>query len=129
MTPGSHPRRIRAGLLVLLGFLVAGCTATAPVYEGERRERDDVAIVKGLSGGLSGSGVTARIEAVDGEPLEEGAVRVELLPGTYEFVIFCDLRGISRRVETVAELHAGGSSVIGLSLDGEGRPDALIMRQ
>ena len=114
---------------MLLAALLAACAAAEPVYEGERRDRGEVAVVTGLSPlGPLGAGLTARIEAVDGQPLEGGRTRVELLPGRHEFLLRCSAGGTSGIVTTSAELRAGEVYVVALGLGPEGELDSLILR-
>ena len=121
----------RLGLLLVCLLAGSACGTVTPAYEGERLTRSQVAVVRGQGGGGplggGGGGVEARIEAVDGEALEGGSTSLELLPGRYEFVISCAVKGRSRRVTTHAELAAGASYVIAIGLDGGGEPDALIL--
>lgn len=72
------------GLLALL----AGCAAQ-PAYEGERRTRDEVAVVRGDPPVSAGLPVSVRLRKVDARVLKATDWRVELLPGPHVLLVDC----------------------------------------
>src|SRR5687768_15977572 len=73
--------------LVFLALAWAGCTTPqARLYEGSPRERAEVAVLKVQ---WTRSGPSARIETIDGRPVEKGRafaqniLEAELLPGAH----------------------------------------------
>lgn len=121
-------KRVGVGLLWCWLALCCACAAQ-PTYEGARRARDEVAVVRGMSAWSPlDPGVSARVEAVDGVPVEGGATRVEILPGRHELVLYCRWQDQEARVTTEVVLEAGLAYVIAVGFDAAGRPDAVLVR-
>lgn len=130
MPAGRAARVERAGSLpaALLACLVGLACAARPTYEGERLPRADVAVVAGMLGwNPLAPGVTARVEAIDGIRVEGSAVRVEILPGRRELVLFCRWDEHEARIARTVELEAGRTYQIAVGLDDAGRPDAMVV--
>lgn len=112
---------------MLLALPVLACAAR-PTYEGQRLPRTDVAIVAGmLAWNPLAPGVTARVEAIDGVPVEGTSVRVEILPGRRELVLFCRWQDQEARLVRTVELEAGRAYQIAVGVDQDGRPDAMVV--
>lgn len=91
-------------LLVALG----ACTAVQ-TYEGERREREEVARVSGDLPFSAGAPVSVILRQVDGRRLKLGESTVELLPGEHQLLVDCrvaETNDISRHVLEV-DVSAG----------------------
>jgi len=88
----SRPRRPTAlRALLLLVCLTTAC-ATARMYDGEPRPRDEVAVVEGWSGWNPFTSIKVEFLEVDGRPVEGAFTRdVELLPGEHELRVDASL--------------------------------------
>lgn len=96
--------------LVALAFVVAcsGCS-TAQVYEGERRNADEVAHIAGDLRINAGSPLTVILREVDETPLNIGQNAVDVLPGKHRLLIDCKIAetgNVSRHAIDV-EVSAG----------------------
>lgn len=96
--------------LVALALVVAcsGC-ATAQVYDGERRNADEVAHITGDLRINAGSPLTVILREVDETPLNIGQNAVDVLPGKHRLLIDCKIAetgNVSRHAIDV-EVSAG----------------------
>ena len=97
-------RRLAAALLVGL----AGCS-TVQVYEGERREPDEVARISGDYAVTAGAPVTVILRQVDERRLSVGQHAVEVLPGVHRLLVDCriaETESVSRHFID-ADVYAG----------------------
>lgn len=95
-------------LLVLAAALVGGCTTTQS-YDGERRDRDDVAVIRGDFRFNAGAPVAVILRQVDGRALRANERSVEVLPGEHQLLVDCriaETRAITRHAID-AEVVAG----------------------
>ena len=104
--------RCTAGRTVaLLGVLgsLAGCAAQ-PAYDGERRTRDEVAVVRGDPPVSAGLPVSVRLRKVDARVLKATDWRVELLPGSHVLLVDCVTLQPARtqRFEVPVAVEPGG---------------------
>jgi hypothetical protein len=91
-----------------LGALLAGCTVVQG-YEGERRERDEVARISGDFRVTAGAPISVILRQVDGRTLKAGEYAVEVLPGAHTLLVDCriaETEGVSRHSLDV-EVSAG----------------------
>lgn len=74
----------------LVAMLVAlgGCAAQ-PAYEGARRTRDEVAVVRGDPPISAGLPVSLRLRKADARVLKATEWRIELLPGPHVLLVDC----------------------------------------
>lgn len=93
------------GLLVLL----AGCAAQ-PAYDGARRTRDEVAVVRGDPPISAGLPVSVRLRKVDARVLNATDWRVEVLPGPHVLLVDCVTLQPARtqRFEVPVTVEPGG---------------------
>jgi hypothetical protein len=101
-------------------ILAAGCM-TVQSYDGERRERDEVARISGDLRVTAGAPVTVILRQVDGRTLSIGENAVEVLPGAHSLLVDCRIAetgsvsrhaidadvGAGRRYRLVAETSPG----------------------
>ena len=99
------PRRFAVfGVCVLSG----GCT-TVQMYDGERRDRDEVARIQGDYRVTAGAPVSVILRQVDGRTLGVGESAVEVLPGSHKLLVDCRIAetdSVSRHLVD-AETSAG----------------------
>jgi hypothetical protein len=96
--------------IVALGcvLLMGGCTAVQ-LYDGERREPDEVARISGDLRVTAGAPVSVILRQVDGRTLNVGQHTVEVLPGTHSLLADCriaETQRVSRHV-IEADVSAG----------------------
>lgn len=115
--------------LPLLSITVAGCM-TVQSYDGERRERDEVARISGDYRITAGAPVTVILRQVDGRALSIGENSVDVLPGTHQLLVDCRIAetdstsrhaievdvSADRRYRLVADVEAGLRGCSGVSL-------------
>ena len=110
-------------------LLVAGCM-TVQGYDGERRERDEVARISGDLRVTAGAPVTVILRRVDGRQLSVGESSVDVLPGSHKLLVDCRIAetdsvsrhaldvevSADRRYRLVAEAEPGlrGCSAVSL---------------
>jgi hypothetical protein len=66
----------------------SGCT-TVQMYDGERRERDEVARIQGDFRVTAGAPVSVILRQVDDRTLGVGVSAVEVLPGSHNLLVDC----------------------------------------
>jgi hypothetical protein len=86
--------------LIALALVVAcsGC-ATAQLYDGERRNSDEVARITGDLRINAGSPLTLVLRQVDDTPLTIGQNAVDVLPGKHRLLVDCriaEIESVSR---------------------------------
>ena len=97
----------RVALLFLCSS--AGGCMTVQSYDGERRERDEVARISGDMRVTAGAPVTVILRQVDGRTLSIGENAVEVLPGSHTLLVDCRIAetGSVSRHAIEAEVSAG----------------------
>lgn len=97
-------RLLVASLIVCL----AGC-GTARVYDGERREPDEVARIIGDYPITAGAPVTVTLRQVDDRKVGLGENAVEVLPGVHRLLVDCRIAETERvsRHFIDADVYAG----------------------
>lgn len=88
--------------------LLTGC-GSLRAYEGERRDRSEVAVIAGDFRFTAGAPVSLILRRVDDWEVGAQHHAVEVLPGKHEFLIDCSVRETRRttRHEVVATVAAG----------------------
>lgn len=115
--------------IALLSLCAAGC-ATVQSYDGERRERDEVARISGDYRITAGAPVSVILRQVDGRTLGIGESSVDVLPGAHKLLVDCRIAetdsvsrhaievdvSADRRYRLVAEVEPGlrGCSAVSL---------------
>jgi len=102
---------MRAATLIAFMALTCNGCLTASMYEGEKRDRDEVARITGDPRFTAGTPVTVILRQVDGRALNVGQSSVEVLPGTHQLLVDCRIAETSSvtRHTLEAEVSAGGS--------------------
>jgi hypothetical protein len=110
---GACAEARRRGLrmhLAIFGVCVASCgCTTVQMYDGERRERDEVAKIQGDYRITAGAPVSVILRQVDGRTLGVGESAVEVLPGSHKLLVDCRIAetdSVSRHL-IEAETSAG----------------------
>jgi hypothetical protein len=100
----------QAAFIALAALTCTGCL-TAPMYEGEKRGRDEVAHIAGDPRVTAGTPVTAILRQVDGRTLNVGQSSVDVLPGVHKLLVDCRIAETSSvtRHTIDAEVSAGSS--------------------
>lgn len=115
--------------LPLLSISLTGCM-TVQSYDGERRERDEVARISGDYRITAGAPVTVILRQVDGRTLNMGQTSVDVLPGTHQLLVDCRIAetdsvsrhaievevSADRRYRLLAEVEPGLRGCSGVSL-------------
>lgn len=78
-------------LLALALFVVCSGCGTAQVYDGPRRDADEVARITGDLRINAGSPLTIVLREVDNTPLNIGQNAVDVLPGKHRFLVDCKI--------------------------------------
>jgi hypothetical protein len=94
---------------ILCICVVSGGCATVQMYDGERRESDEVARIQGDYPVTAGAPVSVILRQVDGRTLGVGDIAVEVLPGSHKLLVDCriaETNSVSRHLID-AETSAG----------------------
>jgi hypothetical protein len=97
-------------LLLALGSIVicSGCM-TAQVYDGAKRESDEIARISGDPPITAGAPLSVILRMVDGQKLNVGQTSVDVLPGTHTLLVDCRIAETKRttRHSLDVEVFAG----------------------
>ena len=100
--------KTRFAVIALVGVACGGC-ATVQLYDGPRRDADEVARITGDMSINAGSPMTIVLREVDDTPLNVGQNSVEVLPGKHRVLADCriaETQSVSRH-SIDAEVAAG----------------------
>jgi hypothetical protein len=110
---GVRAEARRSGLplrfAIFCACVVSGGCTTVQMYDGERRERDEVARIQGDYRVTAGAPVSVILRQVDDRTLSVGESAVEVLPGNHKLLVDCRIAetdSVSRHVVD-AETSAG----------------------
>jgi hypothetical protein len=97
-------------LILALCLTCSGCM-TASMYDGEKRERDELARISGDLRVTAGTPVTVILRQVDGRTLNLGQSSVDVLPGAHKLLVDCRIAETSSvtRHTVDADVSAGAS--------------------
>lgn len=103
-----NTRAVALANTCMLVLACASCT-TAQMYDGARRERDDVARISGDYMITAGAPVSVILRQVDGRTLSLGQHAVDVLPGPHRLLVDCRVAETDSvtRHEIEAEVAAG----------------------
>lgn len=88
------------GCAVLAAVLVGGCMSVQ-LYEGPKRDRNEVARISGDPVVTAGSPVTVVLRQVDGQDIAVTQTTVEVLEGQHKLLVDCriaETKSVSRHV-------------------------------
>ncbi|WP_116807164.1 hypothetical protein [Steroidobacter cummioxidans] len=91
-------KSFQATLLASTAILVSGCMS-AQLYDGPKRDRDEVARITGDPVVTAGSPVTVILRQVDGRDIGMTQTTVEVLEGTHNLLVDCriaETKAVSR---------------------------------
>jgi hypothetical protein len=108
----KYQRPLSACALVLL----AGCT-TYRAYDGEPRERDEIAIIVGDYRINAGLPITLLLRQVDGQRLEVQHRGVAVLPGDHTLLVDCVIRETSSTTRHEIEVSVAAGRRYGLTAE------------
>lgn len=98
---------LRSGVLAL-ALLCGGCM-TVQMYDGPKRDRDEVARISGDLRVTAGAPLSVILRQVDGRSLNVGQSSVEVLPGSHKLLVDCKIAetdSVTRHAVEV-EVYAG----------------------
>jgi len=88
----------RLGSIAMLVIAASGCTSVQ-LYDGPRRDRDEVARITGDPVVTAGSPITVVLRQVDGQDIGLTRTSVEVLEGAHELLVDCriaETKSVSR---------------------------------
>ena len=100
---------LKSGLLVAVVALVGGCMSVQ-LYDGPKRDRDDIARISGDPVVTAGSPITVVLRQVDGHDIGLTQTTVEVLEGKHQLLVDCriaETKRVSRHALDV-EVFGGG---------------------
>lgn len=98
---------LRSGVLALA--LTCGGCMTVQMYDGPKRDRDEVARISGDLRVTAGAPLSVILRQVDGRSLNVGQSSVEVLPGSHKLLVDCKIAetdSVTRHAVEV-EVYAG----------------------
>lgn len=105
MKPWNPPLPL---LALTLTATLAGCMS-AQVYEGPRRDRDELARISGDLPFTAGAPISVILRRVDDQALSVGQTAVDVLPGEHQLLVDCriaETKSVSRHTLDV-EVDSG----------------------
>jgi len=91
-------KSVQSTLLAITAILVSGCMSVQ-LYDGPKRDRDEVARITGDPVVTAGSPVTVVLRQVDGRDIGLTQTSVEVLEGTHTLLVDCriaETKAVSR---------------------------------
>ncbi len=100
--------RVASSLLPVLALGLSGCMS-AQVYDGPKRDRDELARISGDLPVTAGAPVSVILRRVDDQVLGVGQTSVDVLPGEHRLLVDCriaETKAVSRHTLEV-EVDSG----------------------
>ena len=106
---------VRFSLIALAAF-IGGCMSVQ-LYEGPKRDRDEVARISGDPVVTAGSPITVVLRQVDGRDIGVTQTTVEVLEGTHELLVDCRIAETKRVSRHALEVEVYGGRKYRLRAD------------
>ena len=100
---------VRSCLLVLVAALSGGCMSVQ-LYDGPKRDRDEVARISGDPVVTAGSPITVVLRQVDGQDIGLTQTSVDLLEGKHQLLVDCRIAETKRVSRHALEVEVYGGS-------------------